>query len=167
MEALGVDFKLLLAQIINFFLFFLIFKKFITRPFGQFLKEEKEKEKEKERLMSEIKEKEQKLAQLEKEILVRAQKAAQEIIKEAKDTAKLEAKKIYDQNIKEIDAMRKKMEQNLERQKEEIYHKAKTYVVTSASAMVKDILKEFLSEEDQPTLIDNILKKFKDNIYEN
>ncbi len=48
MEKLGVDLKLLIAQAINFILFFFIVKKYIAKPFSQFLKSEKENEKEKE-----------------------------------------------------------------------------------------------------------------------
>jgi len=58
MESLGVDVKLLIAQIVNFLLFFLIFKKFIAKPFSQFLVTEKQKEQERERILLELKQKE-------------------------------------------------------------------------------------------------------------
>ena len=47
MENLGIDLKLMIAQSINFLLFFFIVKKFIAKPFTNFLEEEKNKEKEK------------------------------------------------------------------------------------------------------------------------
>jgi F0F1-type ATP synthase membrane subunit b/b' len=41
MENLGIDGKLLSAQLINFILFFIIYKKYIAKPFMAFLKKEK------------------------------------------------------------------------------------------------------------------------------
>ena len=41
MENLGIDIKLLIAQMINFGLFFFIIKKFVTKPFLNFVEDEK------------------------------------------------------------------------------------------------------------------------------
>jgi len=43
MEGLGVDVKLLIAQVINFLLFFYIFKKYLAKPFQKYLDEETKK----------------------------------------------------------------------------------------------------------------------------
>ena len=57
MENLGINVKLIIAQIINFALFFLIYKKFIAKPFVNFINGEKKKEEEnKSKEMKEIKE---------------------------------------------------------------------------------------------------------------
>src|SRR3990167_11483624 len=54
MENLGLDYKLLIAQVINFGLFFLLFKKFIAKPFLNLIKEEEENAKKNEQLKSKL-----------------------------------------------------------------------------------------------------------------
>ena len=45
MDKLGIDVKLLIAQLVNFGLFFFIFQKFIAKPFLGLIKSEEKKEK--------------------------------------------------------------------------------------------------------------------------
>ena len=44
MENLGIDIKLLIAQLINFGIFFFIIAKFVAKPFTKFLNEERNKD---------------------------------------------------------------------------------------------------------------------------
>ena len=46
MENLGIDVKLLIAQVVNFALFLFIFHRFISKPFLRFLDSEKKKDEE-------------------------------------------------------------------------------------------------------------------------
>jgi len=55
MEKLGVDIKLLIAQITNFILFFIVFKKLVSKPFKNFLDDERKKEELKEKLSDKFK----------------------------------------------------------------------------------------------------------------
>src|SRR3989344_4575625 len=57
MEGLGIDLKLLIAQIINFGLFFYVFKRFLAKPFVSFIDEEKQKEAERETSLQKAKKK--------------------------------------------------------------------------------------------------------------
>ncbi len=61
MENLGVDIKLLIAQLVNFLLFLYIFKKFVSNSFETFLKEERKKEEIKSKIDTTIKLSEEKL----------------------------------------------------------------------------------------------------------
>ena len=100
MDKLGLDIKQIVAQLINFILFFLIFKKFIARPFARFLDEEKAKAKETETALARIRLEEEQLAvrrnQLNEEMKTEFDKAMKEAKKEADILKKeliIEAKK--------------------------------------------------------------------------
>src|SRR3989344_4531891 len=77
MEGLGIDLKLLIAQIINFGLFFYVFKRFLAKPFVSFIDEEKQKEAERETSL-------QKAKKLEDELLKKEQQAQEKARKVAK-----------------------------------------------------------------------------------
>src|SRR3990167_7297238 len=94
MEALGIDLKLLLAQTINFVLFFIIFKKFLYAPFLKFLDMERKNELEKQRLLKDLQEKETGLEKREQEVLADARAQALQIMKTAEETADKKKKEI-------------------------------------------------------------------------
>jgi F-type H+-transporting ATPase subunit b len=94
MEALGIDLKLLLAQIVNFIVLFLLLSKFLYKPITKILDERKEK------IAQGIKDAEAsatKLAEAEtdaEKITEKAYKEANEILKSARDEANQEASAI-------------------------------------------------------------------------
>ena len=59
MENLGIDGKLLLAQMINFALFFILVKQFMVKPFTSFLNQERKNEEEKNRMLEKLKKSEE------------------------------------------------------------------------------------------------------------
>ena len=63
MGQLGLDIKQIVAQVLNFILFFLIFKKFIASPFANFLNQEQRKEKEAQDILTKLKQDEESLLQ--------------------------------------------------------------------------------------------------------
>jgi len=87
MENLGIDLKLMIAQSINFLLFFFIVKKFIAKPFTNFLEEEKNKEKEKQKLLEEAQKIEENLKIKEQKIKEEANREMKKIIEETKKNA--------------------------------------------------------------------------------
>src|SRR3989344_4050860 len=121
MESLGVDIKLLIAQIINFALFYFIFKRYIAKPFSRFFNLEVEKEKEKEMILQKLKKQEEEL--IKKETLMRQnlKKESDLVLKNAKQegevlkkdilaSAKKEADETVNKGRRQIEEERKKME---------------------------------------------------------
>jgi len=84
MENLGIDGKLLIAQLINFGIFFLLFAKFISKPFLKFLQQERRNEKDKESLLGKLKKGEEELGLQEKEMRNKIKKERNEIIEKSK-----------------------------------------------------------------------------------
>lgn len=159
MENLGIDGKLLLAQLINFGLFFLIFKKYIAKPFSLFLREQIEKEKERQRITEEIKKSEEKMVEKEKEwrgrmrseeekIIKEAQKEAEKVKLEIVEEAKREAKIIVDKARDQIEEERRTMNQGI-----------KSKVGELSVIMVNRALNDFLDEESRKKITNYILNK--------
>ena len=97
MESLGIDIKLLIAQIINFGLFFYVFKKYLAKPFASFMSDEAKLEKEKERTMEDLKKKEEELTTSQnkaKNLMKKELDAALKKVKE--DAARLKANLIVE-----------------------------------------------------------------------
>jgi len=114
MEKLGIDPKLLIAQLVNFGLFFFIFQKFIAKPFLGFIKDQEKKDREKlvfeenmrkhkeQLLIDEKKAKETMHKQVQIE-LSRAKQEAEGIKKSMLEAAKKEADEVLAQAKRQID----------------------------------------------------------------
>jgi F-type H+-transporting ATPase subunit b len=163
MESLGVDVKLLIAQIVNFFLFFLIFKKFIAKPFSQFLITEKKKEEEKEKILADLKQKEEdfnkkkeKEAQKLKEEQKRMIKELKEEMKKMRETMILEAKK-------ESEVIIEKSRKQAENYQKKVNPKKLTKRVKELSLkIVAEVLGKVLTPSLQKELNQKILHSLKD-----
>jgi len=60
MEALGIDIKLIIAQVVNFFLFLILFKKFMAKPFYNYLDKLQRNNEDKEKILIEVQKMEEK-----------------------------------------------------------------------------------------------------------
>jgi len=150
MGELGIDIKLLVAQVINFLLFFYIFKKFIAKPFLDYLVEQK------------------KIKEDEDFILAEAKKKSSKILTDAKREANKLKEEILKQAKIEAEEMKLKAKRQLEEEKMMIYKEAKRKTVEVASVIAKTVLKEFIDEKLQGELLKNLFNKFeKSRSYEN
>jgi len=85
MENLGIDGKLLLAQVINFVLFFILVKQFMVKPFTGFLNQERKNEEDKNKMLEKLKRSE--------EAGIEAERKMKEKMKKEFDVLFVEAKK--------------------------------------------------------------------------
>lgn len=159
MEALGIDGKLLIAQIINFALFFFVFKKFIAKPLLKYFRDEKKKEQEKERLLIELQAQEESMIKEKDTILIEANKEAALLLTEAKQLAEKQKEEILKQAHKESEQVKVKADAQLKAEKDTMYQDVKKYIVKGSSEMTRKVLTEFLSEADQKKIIDQIEDK--------
>ncbi len=161
MENLGIDYKLLLAQIINFVVFFLIFKKFIAKPFGDFLTQEERKEKEKEKLDATIKKSEEELAEKEKKMLGKLHHEETELMNKARVEAGEERKELIDKANREASEIVEKAHQKIAEERQSLYKEAKNKVADLSLYLISHGLKEYLSPKAQKDLTDYVLKNLK------
>ena len=164
MESLGIDIKLLIAQAINFGLFFFIFKKYIAKPFSNFLADEVKKEQEKEKVLNELKKKDEEMIASQNKLKVSLKKELETAIKKSKDDAglykatliveaKAEAEEIIAKGKKQIEVEKKASEKEL-----------KNKVIELSTIIVEKAFNKYLSKDTQKDINKNILKNFESNL---
>ncbi|MBI5127760.1 F0F1 ATP synthase subunit B [Candidatus Roizmanbacteria bacterium] len=158
MENLGIDFKIMIAQAINFVLFFIIVKKFIAKPFNSFLEDEHDKEREKQRLLESAKKIEEDLKVKEQKMKAQAQKEMKDIIEETKKNSQDLRETLLDEAKKEAEEIKEKMRGQLNEEKEDLYKEVKKKVAELSFDIVNKGLKDSLDEETQKRITQRILK---------
>lgn len=159
MEKLGIDIKIMVAQIINFVLLLVIFKKFIYQPFLKALKTQAEKEKEalikieayekKEKALYNRKleleqEYEEKLKKMYAKMKKETNEAKRQILKEAQN----EAEELRHHNLELIEADRQKMLLDIKKESVEI-----------ALALSEKALSQIVSAKLQSEIVKEVAKK--------
>lgn len=166
MENLGIDGKLLLAQLINFALFFFIFKKYIAGPFGKFLSQEKQNEKEKEALLAKLKKGEEELMQKELDTRDKVKKERLELLEKAKHEAAVLRDEMIVEAKKDAETVRRKAEKEKEEEKNKLYRDVKNKVADLSILIVEKALRDFLDEESRKRITTHILKNLSSTIVE-
>ncbi|KKP61404.1 MAG: F0F1 ATP synthase subunit B [Candidatus Roizmanbacteria bacterium GW2011_GWA2_34_18] len=169
MENLGIDGKLLLAQIINFVLFFILVKKFVVKPFTAFLNQERKNEEEKNSLLEKLKKSE--------EATLESEKRAKENMKKEFDAlfiqSKKEAQNLRADLIKEAEGdaqeIRNKSKKLLEEEKKALYREVKDKIVKTSLMIVEKAFLESLDESSRKQVTNFIIKNYqgKLKVYEN
>lgn len=155
--------KLLIAQIINFALFYFIFKKFIAKPFSAFFNLEIEKEKEKEKILDKLKKQEEEMIQKEKIARQNLKKEADEVLGNARVEGEQLKKEILQSAKKESDEIVKKSRRQIEEERIQMEADLNKKALQLAMLTVSKGLNQFLTEEMQKAITANILKNFSKN----
>ena len=159
MEKLGIDPKLLIAQLINFGVFFLIFRFFIAKPFMQFIRKEKESE---EKLANATSEADRIMKEVDGELSVQRTKTRKEtevLIAQAKKDATAYREKLISQAQADAEDIRKKMNQDREDEKARRAREEKDTVGRLSVLMIEKSLQNYLDEETKKRLTTHILSK--------
>ncbi len=159
MDALGIDPKLMLAQIINFVILLFLLNRFLYKPITKILLERKEK------IAEGIKESEKSKAQLElatkeaEKIREKAYKEANDILQKAKNEANKEAaeivKKASSQVQKSMDALALEKATYKEKVMSEVKKETGDIVIL---ALNKIVGKE-ITEEEKKRLTERAIKE--------
>lgn len=168
MEALGIDLKLLIAQLINFVLFTFIFARFMYKPFMAYVRQQHHEEAERERLLKELEEKELKAGEDHKKILAEAHAQATHITKEAESLAQSKRHEIIEAAEAEAKIIKEKAQQDIEAERKSLYDDVRSKVIKTSETMTQVVLKDFFSEKRQKDVMDEVLEKLKTaKVYEN
>lgn len=158
MENLGLDYKLLIAQVINFGLFFLLFKKFIAKPFLNLIKEEEINENKNEQLKS-------KLLKQDEEIELKRNSLKEELVKKEDElitSAKERAKSIELKIIEDAEDQAKRLKHDalieVESERQDLYKQLKNKISELSLIIVDKALKEVLNEETKKKITSAIIK---------
>lgn len=164
MENLGIDYRLIIAQLINFAVFFFIFFKFIAKPFFNFIKKEKTDEETKQKLMVELEKSEETLKEREKELIAKMKKEQSALIEDAKKDAEKLKTDIIAQAQKEASEIVAKAKEQITDEKNALYREMKEQLASLSTIMVRKALGEYLTGDAQKEVTQNILRNLPDDV---
>ncbi len=157
MNSLGIDYKLLIAQVINFALFYWIFRKFIVKPFSNFLNIEINKEKEKQKVLDDLKKQEESMIQKEKEFNKKIKSDMDVALKEAKAAGLKQKDQILIQARNEADDIIARSKRQIDEERQTLHHDLKNRIADFSVLIVNQALKDLLTDEMRRNITNYIL----------
>lgn len=160
-EKLGVDWRLLLAQIVNFLLLFWVLKRFAYKPLAQFL-EKRAKTIEKGLQDAEFTAQErERLRVLKQEMLAQAQKEAQEVIKDAQTKGKKEFEDLIQKAKERKEELVSQAKAEIEEEKVQALKAARVALGQLVITATQKVLEEKVDEEKDREIVEKALKEIK------
>ncbi len=160
MENLGIDGKLLLAQIINFILFFILVKKFVVKPFTAFLNQERMNEEEKNRFLDKLKKNDEMAIETEKNMKEKIKKEFDALFIQAKKEAQSLRADLIKQAEEDAQDIRDKSKKLLEEEKNALYREVKDKIVKTSLMVVEKAFLESLDESSRKQVTNFIIKNY-------
>lgn len=157
MENLGVDPKLLIAQLINFGLFFFIFSKFIAKPFLAYIKDEKKKDAERSRLNELALKQDADLIKKEEEMKTRLRKEYDKALTEAKHEAETVKATLMNDAKKEAEEYVIKAQKQMQSDKLAMEREIKDRIASLSVLLIEHGLKDYLTEDMQKGVTKQLL----------
>ncbi len=169
MENLGLDYKLMIAQVINFGLFFIIFKKFIAKPFLNLIKEEEENAKKNEQLKSKLLKQDEEIELKRNSFKDELNKKEDALISTAKERAKAVELKIIEDAEEQAKRIKHDALLEVESEKLDLYKQLKNKISQLSLIVVDKALKDVLNEETKKKITSAIIKNLpkEKSLYEN
>ncbi len=164
MENLGIDPKLLIAQIINFALFLFLFYKFISKPFLKFLDNEKKKDLEAKKTYEKAQKQEQELIKKEELLQQTLKKERENVIDKAKKEAEVVKQQILEEAKGQAENIKQKALKQIKLERENIYKDAREKIGELSFYLVNTALKDILTEDLRKKITQQILKNSPKNI---
>lgn len=153
MEALGINFKLIIAQIINFSLLLIILNYLLYKPVVKMLSERKEKIRKGLEDADAAKKSLEKAHQAVQTIKEQSKEEINQIFKEGKDQANLEAAQIQQKAQLTATEIIKNAEAEAKRLKEQSLKEAQNEIASLVTLAVDKIINSDLSEEEKKKLV--------------
>lgn len=157
----GINPVLLMAQIVNFLIVFIILKKVLYKPFLAMLKKREENLKEGVSLAEEGRKILEDAAKKEREMLKKAQDTSEKIVKNAKDQATETAEKIEEsakeQSEKILISAREKIEQEARETEERLTRDIGKVAIT----ILEKTLSEVLDRREKSEIIKRVSQRLK------
>lgn len=164
MENLGIDGKLLLAQIINFVLFFILVKKFVVKPFTAFLNQERKNEEEKNRFLDKLKQNDEAAIGAEKKMKEKMKKEFDDLLVQAKKDAQNLRADLIKQAETDAQEIRDKSKKLLEEERNILYREVKDKIVKTSLMIVEKAFLESLDESSRKQVTNFIIKNYEGDI---
>ena len=114
-------------------------------------------EEDKEKAMVNLKNQEEHMTKMEQEMRNKAKKQIDEMLLQAKEDAEKTKQEILAQSQKEADQIIQKAKAQLEIEREQLYKEVKNKTVDIGMLLVKNALKDYLTEDAKKALTQHIL----------
>lgn len=161
---LGINGKILLAQIVNFFLLMYLLKRFLYKPLLDIMQERQRRIKiglrnadESEKRLREIEERSEK--QFEK-----TAKEVDRILEKAHIEGEEHRKDIVREAQEEVTRIKEEAKSALQKEKERIIMDVRTEMGDLAVQIAKKIIKEKITDEDKKKLMDSVHEKMEESV---
>ena len=157
-KTFGIEWKLLIAQLVNFFVLFYLLKRFAYQPILKMLEDRKEKI---EKGLRDSEASQKKLAEIEtkeKEVLVEARKQAQEIVAKAEAMAKKNKEEIAIAAKEQSEKIISEAEKKIELEKNKMMQEVRQQVAELVVSATEKIIGEKIDSEKDKNLIEKAIK---------
>lgn len=161
MEKLGIEPKLLLAQIVNFLVIMIVLTRLLFKPILAILEKRRKEIREGLAITDRMKQEEEKLETRKDKLLQEARSQARVIIEEAKKQGKVAERDIVDAAHKDAQELLRKAGEQAEALHASMLVTLRRETVELAGAMAKRLVSAVLSAQDQHRLIEKHLKEFE------
>lgn len=161
MENLGIDIKLLIAQLINFGLFFFIYKKFIAGPFISVMQSEKKKDMDRKKMVEEVAKQKETLAQQEKMAKDEIHKKTEESLKAVRHAAEAEKVELIKKAHAESAEIVKRAAKQIDEERHQMEKQYKETLAKVSVMTVEHVLKDFLTEDMQKQVNAKVLSNLE------
>ncbi|MCL5795107.1 MAG: F0F1 ATP synthase subunit B [Patescibacteria group bacterium] len=161
MEALGINWKLLISQAINFLILFGILSWLLYKPVLKLLSDREKKIKDASELAEKTKLDSEKLNQEMAAKLDKAKKEAREIIANSQELAKKESQNIISSAKKESEGIINKSQKQIEIEHEQLKKELRKEIISLTVATVSKILDKKIAKPEQVKLEEEALKIIK------
>lgn len=157
-QALGLDIKILVAQLVNFAVLLFVLHRFGYKPMQKFLADRAEKIEKGIQTAEEAKKKLAEMEEKERQVLIEARKEAQKIISKAEEVARKNAQDIVAASKEQAETMKSNTEKQLELEKNKIMSEVKMEIAGLVVAATEKILGEKIDREKDRQLIEKSIK---------
>lgn len=157
MENLGIDTKLLIAQLVNFVIFFIIFKKFLAAPFMKFINKERAAEEESRKAHEEAGKMKEKFAEEEKSFRAKMKKSVDAEIERAKKEGESMREEIVAKARQEAEQIVASSKEQIHEERRSLEKEMKVKAGELSVLMINHALKEYLTDDAQKRLTEHII----------
>jgi len=140
MQSIGIDWKILIPQIVNFLVLFFVLRWLLYKPILNILNERRKKIETSLAIAEKTKKESEELDKKIKENIEKSKKEALAILEEAKKQAETTKKEITSQAGKEAEYLLKKAEERIREQKVELQKEIRNDVVNLTISVTEKII---------------------------
>ncbi|MBP9691157.1 ATP synthase F0 subunit B [Candidatus Woesebacteria bacterium] len=167
MENLGIDIKLVIAQMVSFAIFYVVFRKFISTPLLKYLKDQKEQEELREKLALDLAERNEKLEKKDREMDRERKKALDKALVQGKKDADAVRLELIEDAKKEAAIIITKARELMDEEREHMYKEMRKQIADVSIMMVDKALHEYLTPDAKKAVTKHIISHVPETKIEN